>query len=81
MIYDKDKNNEPTTRYDGEKAHWLMITGFCYRPIRSNKPGVLTSSPLGNVISQPTNSYSKSRGENLGFLSPFFKYGEYSLNY
>ena len=54
LIYDKDKNNEPATRYNGERAHWLMITGFCYKPSKTNK--VLTSSILGNVTSQPANS-------------------------
>lgn len=31
IIYDKDKNNEPTTKYGGERAHWLLVTGFCFK--------------------------------------------------
>ena len=31
IAYDKDSNNEPTTRYGGERAHWLLITGFCFK--------------------------------------------------
>ena len=77
MIYDKDKNNEPATKYGGERAHWLMITGFCNKPSRNSRSGVLVTSQRGNIALQPSNSYSKTRGEwrlRCFFVKESFKF-------
>lgn len=68
IIYDKDKNNEPSTRHGGERAHWLLITGFCYKtPSSTHRTPSLrghiggTHSPamghLGGVRSLPENNF------------------------
>lgn len=61
LIYDKDKNNEPTT-HNGERAHWLLITGFCYKP-RKNKhrPRHADVMMTANSVQKPCNSFTKSR--------------------
>jgi len=82
MIYDKDKNNEPTTRYGGERAHWLTITGLCYKPSRNSRSGVLVSSQRGNRALQPANSYSKCRGsitDKSSELHVFVQHGKSRL--
>jgi len=82
MIYDKDKNNEPATKYGGERAHWLMITGFCNKPSRNSRSGVLVTSQRGNIALQPSNSYSKTRGsstDKAAELHVFVQHGKSRL--
>jgi len=50
IVYDKDANNEPTTRYAGSKAHWLLVTGYCFKK-RVRRGSLMPDSPVNDIKS------------------------------